>query len=442
MARGIRAPRRRARGMRLDGGAALTALALAAGVACSPATAATPATSYRCDRLASAQPPLLQGRDGWFFRPADLAEFYVPSKETLRLLGRLSGDLAARGTRLLMMPVPPRGLVASDRLDAAAGEAALFAPDEAAAEYRGLVAALTAAGIAVVNLDPVRLRAEAKPAFFLARDPRWRPEGARLAAAIASPSIGRGGGLSAYRSLAVGTGEVAGAMQGDVNRLCAGPVPSERVPLFATTPPPGSGGDTAIVVAGDELAGDTASNFAGFLAEATGRPVTSAPAAGAGADSLLAYLDSSAFAVAPPTAILWQIMAADLPRLDVAKLRRLIGAANGPCNRDGRLVAAGRATVTGSGEILRPAPGDDRGSYVRLTFDEAAPRRVTIAVDYADGAVDSVSVDSAAPLPATTTVALALSQDFSAPIAAVRLVGLTGAAVGVTTDLCRARSAS
>lgn len=430
----------RLRRQRLGRRAAFAALVAAlAGAASAPAAAAP---LYRCDGLSSAEPPLMQGLDGWFFRPTDLAELYLPSKEVLALLERLSTDLAARGTRLIMMPVPPRGLVASDRLDTSVPEEALFAPAEAAAEYRALIAALARAGVAVVDLDPGKLAAGARPGFYLARDPRWRPEGARLAATAAAAAIGPGRGDAPYRTATVGTGAVTGLLQGDVNRLCAGAVPAETVPVFNTAPPPNSGGDAAVVVAGDELVADAGANFAGFLAEAARRPVATAPAALASADGLLAYLDSSAFAVAPPPAIVWQIMAADLPRLDLVTLRRLIGAASGPCNRDGRLVAAGRAEVTGSGEILRPAPGGDRGSYVRLTFDAAAPRRFTLAVDYADGAVDAVSVEAAPTAPPTNTVAIALSEDFPAPIADIRLLGLTGPEVGVTTDLCRTRGAS
>lgn len=424
----------------------VAAIAVAAGVALAAAGSSRAAEPrYACDRLSDAAVPMTQGADGWFFRgpSTDLAEFFPLDEEAQGLLRRLSGALAARGTRLVAMPVPPRGLVASDRLDPSVPEQALYSPTDAATEYRALVEALRRAGLAVADLPPDLIRGRLGPGFYLKRDSRWTPDGARLAAEIAAASIGRPGG----RPVPIrpsGSGSVSGVMQAEINRLCGGQVPAESVALYKADAAVAPAGAPTIVVVGGDLAADSTAGFAAMLAATTGAAVIDRAIADSGATgALVAYLQSDAFAERPPAAILWQFMATDPLSVDTIALRQMIGAANGPCSSDGRLVATGSARLTGSGEVLTAPPSATAlpGASLVLTFSGDPLQRFTIEVQYQGGDADAVSIEQAPPLPVSRRIFLALSGDFTQPVERIRLIGLPEEReVAVTAELCRART--
>ena len=400
---------------------------------------------YACERLSDAMVSMTQGLDGWFFRgpSTDLAEFFPLDEEAQGLLRRLSGALAARGTRLVAMPVPPRGLVASDRLDPSVPEQALYSPGDAAMEYRALVEALRRAGLAVADLSPDLVRGRLGPGFYLKRDSRWTPDGARFAAEVAAASIARPGGRPAAVRPS-GSAPVSGVMQAEINRLCGGQVPAETVALYkaeATTVPAGA---PTIVVIGGDLAADSTAGFAPMLAARTGAVVLDRAIADSGATgALVAYLESDAFAERPPAAILWQFMATDPLSVDTIALREMVGAANGPCTGDGRLVATGSAQLTGSGDVLTAPPSATAlpGASLALTFTGEPLQRFTIEVEYQGGDADAVSIEQAPPLPLSRRIFLALSDDFTKPVERIRLIGLPDErGVAVTAELCRART--
>lgn len=431
---------------------------------------------YRCDRL-DAQATLSgedddilsQGRDGWFFRAAntDLDEFFVLDSESLGFVARLAAALRDRGTQLLLMPIPTRGLVAYDQMDASVPLQARYARRDALAEYRAYVQAFRDLGIEVVDLDPETIRGRIGPAFYLKRDLHWTPQGAKFAAQIAAADIDRLLGTGAREGRArfstrqLRIEPMTGRLQTMINQFCDDPVPAQEVTVFATTRDEGNGSTEAaeqalfgdagssgapqVVLTGTSFSATTTFNFAGFLSEALGRSVLDySVSAGGLSTSLLTYLETSDFDRDPPQVLLWEFLAYhDFPD-DAVAFRQMIAAADGTCTGTDRLIAERLTQITGNGDVIdvprdaQPVTGTD--GYIALEIPDRTVRRFTVEVEYADRDADIVTIDQAPPYESSSRFFLELSGDFSAPVRTVRVRGLPqDRTLPVTASLCRKR---
>jgi len=140
------------------------------------------------------------GRNGWFFyRPAVqyLVEPWSPEGSQVQgnafdAIISFHDDLAKRGIRLLVMPAPNKASVYPEMLTGRAGEQA--GPINTAT--RDILAKLRQAGVEILDLFEVYDRARQRagsPAYYLAQDSHWSPEGMRLAAeAVASRLVDLG----------------------------------------------------------------------------------------------------------------------------------------------------------------------------------------------------------------------------------------------------------
>jgi len=129
------------------------------------------------------------GRNGWFFyRPAVqyLVEPWSPEGgqtqgNVFDAILSFHDDLAKRGIRLLVMPAPNKASVYPEMLTGRAHANA--GPINPATLH--ILARLRQAGVEVLDLFEVydrAKRAAASPAYYLAQDSHWSPEGMRLAA--------------------------------------------------------------------------------------------------------------------------------------------------------------------------------------------------------------------------------------------------------------------
>lgn len=131
----------------------------------------------------------VRGRNGWFFyRPAVryLIEAWSPEggqnqDNVFDAIMLFHDDLAKRGIRLLVMPAPNKASVYPEMLTGRAHANA--GPINPATLH--ILAKLRQAGVEVLNLFEVYDRAKqmaGSPAYYLAQDSHWSPEGMRLAA--------------------------------------------------------------------------------------------------------------------------------------------------------------------------------------------------------------------------------------------------------------------
>jgi alginate biosynthesis protein AlgX len=447
---------------------------LAGGLAAGGTAAAEP--HYRCDRLdaqaalsGNEDDILSQGRDGWFFRAenTDLDEFFVLDGESLSYMARLGAALADRGTRLVLMPVPTRALVAYDQMDPAVPLQGRYARRDALAEYRAFVKSLGAIGLPVVDLDPESIRGRIGPAFYLKRDLHWTPQGAKFAAGLAAADIDRLLGASAadgrarFTTRQVRTEPMTGRLQSMINQYCDDPVPAQELAVFATVREGGDGGpsDSAeqalfgdagdggpqVVLAGTSFSATPAFNFPGFLSEALGRSVLDySISAGGLSTSLLSYLETSDFDRDPPAVLLWEFLAYHAFPDDAVAFRQMIGAANGTCTGTERLVAESLVEITGAGDVIAVPPGAPplvgEAGYLALEIPDRTVRRFTVEVEYADRDADIVTIDQAPPYDSSSRFFLEFSGDFSAPVKSVRVRGLPeDRALPISASICRAR---
>jgi len=438
-----------------------------------PAAAAEP--HYRCDRLVTQaeisgeeDDILSQGRDGWFFRAenTDLDEFFVLDSESLSYVARLGAALRERGTRLVLMPVPTRALVAYDQLDTSVPLQGRYARGDALAEFRAYVAAFRKAGLDVVDLDPETIRTRMGPAFYLKRDLHWTPQGAKLAAKIAAADIDRLLGAKAAEGRATfvtrqsRTEPMTGRLQTMINQFCDDRVPAQEVAVF-TTERPGSEGDGStaeqalfgdeasgapqVVLVGTSFSATPTFNFPGFLSEALGRSVFDySISAGGLSTSMLSYLETSDFDRDSPSVLLWEFLAYHPFEEDGIAFRQMIAAADGSCSGTDRLVTEARVDVTGGAELLtvsadsRPVTGT--GGYVALEIPDRTVRRFTLEFEYADRDADIVTIDQAPPYESSSRFFLQLSGDFTAPLRAVRIRGLPDdRTLSINASICRTK---
>jgi hypothetical protein len=122
---------------------------------------------------------VLMGRDGWLFYRPDLRYLVEPAEveDPLRAIVDFRDQLAARGIRLLMLPVPGKPSLYADRLTRRVNGDPVFSPT------RGLISRLRSAGVETLDLFALfeRLGSRAHP-YYLLRDTHWSGEAARIAA--------------------------------------------------------------------------------------------------------------------------------------------------------------------------------------------------------------------------------------------------------------------
>src|SRR4051812_36198194 len=169
---------------------------------------------------------LVDGRDGWLFRSAmDLTTTFEITDESLHGLKRLSEALKQRGTELVLVYQPPRGLMDPDKLTPAERKAYDF--DAAHRNYSAALERLRQGGdVIVAPLD--KLVDEHKDyEYFFRRDHHWTPSGAEHSAKVVADAIRA---LPVYESIPHKTFEThpagvlakPGTLQKIAAQLCGG----------------------------------------------------------------------------------------------------------------------------------------------------------------------------------------------------------------------------
>ena len=145
---------------------------LAIGAAALPASATQPLpqpdpdavlypSGFGCSKLhADAQTPILEGKEGVFYRVyADIRMHHPFSDRTVELLAQLSQTLAEQGTTLLFLPIPTKSQAMPGHLPEVAGHYG-YKKDVSAAVYQDIVDRLRAAGVSIRSLVQGRLDLE------------------------------------------------------------------------------------------------------------------------------------------------------------------------------------------------------------------------------------------------------------------------------------------
>ena len=231
---------------RLCSPVALSVLALLASGAAAQSTS-TPAISPECAAKLDKQAWMFAGSAGQVYYGDELSGRWMdqPWADALRLVPRfaeVAAALKARGTTLVLAPVPPRTFLEGVALDRRNATQAAFDPAGARTFYLKFGQALRAAGVPTADLLS---GASARDTFQ--RDIHWTPQGAAAAAGSVAEVIR---GLPVYPSLTrqafvtLPTGPAA-RFQSDqpviakARELCGVTLPPDRYQTQTTVPADG-----------------------------------------------------------------------------------------------------------------------------------------------------------------------------------------------------------
>lgn len=383
-------------------------LAAAAG----PATAGDPIPTNPSEPLAvcpaGIEIGLRPGLNGWIFNIADLREdFSIPS-EAAQQLARLVTALAESPTEVIVLMLPPRGLVAANVV-ARADVLPAYNPDHAEAEYRKLAQGFRDAGLTVVDiLDDARLLVATGQDYNFPRDHHPTARGAKTAAEAVARAIQAHPSSaklppSDWQTGPGGDAHVAGSRGGELAKACGLEVPEttyRRYRTKRTSEAPTSllGDEPAaqIVLVGTSNVGDEF-NLPGYLQEVLSTEVLAVRTDGGGVlGSLDAYLRSKEWAEHPPAFLVWEFYAQGLPERRpgvpdpnvAAEYAQVIGAVSGGCTDAESVWHDKLSSVKAGRSSFAPLPGGvPMAGTLHLEFDDPTVPSVGIELALSVGAV-------------------------------------------------------
>ena len=401
--------------------ALFAAIALVATAACLLAPAAHAANEPRyvvepcCDLCAQANnraayntnflesfATLVQGRDGWLFRSDDLRTTFGPDADGYKELKRLRATFTARGTVLVLVYIPPRALVHTDKLPKAVRKT--YSPDLARFSYSLTLDRFRKAGLIAPDLTQL-LREPSDPPYFFRGDHHWTPYGAQRTARIVADAVRQ---LPSYARLPkrkftterVGTLAKKGSLYKAATLLCGSGYADQYVDRFATAREGADDlfGDPEIppvTLVGTSMSeGDY--NFAGFLAEQLGVDVLNASVPGGGHGAMLQYLPSEEYQKAPPKILIWELQTNhNLSQRNF--YRQVVPMVHNGCETRPALLSK-RVELRGpksevlfnGGGKLQPLTGRDH--LIDLKFDDQSIREVEATIWYTNGSKETMNL--------------------------------------------------
>jgi len=275
--------------------------------------------AYNTEELAKNR-QLIDGQDGWLYRSDfDLNTDFAPADpEAYTDLRRFAEALRARGTELVLVYLPTRGLVLPDALTP--DQRTLYDYDAAARSYAAQLNAFRAQGIQVPDLTPLLRAPPQQDAYYFKRDRHWTPAGAQRTAQLVAETVRR---LPVYVELSkqtfttVRTGMLRknGSLQQAAAQLCRFQYSDQWVLAFNTAASSAASAAPQIALVGTSFSAEAVNyNFRGYLQEYLGVEIHNASVAGYGAEgSWLDYLASTEFQNSPPRVLLWEVPARGAP---------------------------------------------------------------------------------------------------------------------------------
>jgi alginate biosynthesis protein AlgX len=263
---------------------------------------------------------VVDGKDGWLFRSeAELIEEFGPTERGLADLRRLVRAFQSRGTRLVIVFVPSRGLMHSDQLP----DDTTFNVDLAWNAYQSALHRLRETGAIVPDLTKLRDRDDGA-AFSLRRDHHWSPDGARAVAEIVAEELLSIPDLNLpevlFRTRRSGLLSAPGTLARAVSQICDINYPQQYFPLYETIPLQvaseeddlfGEPEVPEVILIGTSFSrGARNFDFAGFLREFLRTDVINAAVAGGNYSGAMdQYLNASALHETNPKLLIWEITA-------------------------------------------------------------------------------------------------------------------------------------
>ncbi len=343
---------------------------------------------------------LIQGKDDWLFRTeVDLATKFTVDEATYADLARMVVDLRARGTQVLLIDLPPRGLLAARHL--LPRERANYDFAAALASYQQALQRFRDIGFLVPAYDQLAAQTD-DTEYYFHRDGHWTPDGARRTAELIAITLK---GSPLYASLrrgsfvtrAVGQQRHPGVLSIVAAQICGGSYPSEVVSGYSTAPsenyPFGDEPVPEITLAGTSYSASSAYHFMGFLQTALQADVLNTSIAGGSYDgALMQYLPSDAFQQHPPRLLIWEFSHPQIAAVHRTQMRRLIPLIGNGCVGKAALLASQAKLTPGAdfAEVLfnggeHLIDEKSRNLIVDLQFGDPAVKEIIGEAWYLDG---------------------------------------------------------
>ena len=357
---------------------------------------------------------IIEGQNGWLFRSqSDLKTDFVPNDDGLAMLSAFRKKLESRGSQVVLVYTPSRGLMHAAQLNGWPFEYA-----RALANYQKTLQAFRHAGFIVPPLDQLTTLANNQAdSYFFHRDIHWTPWGAQKTAELVASTVKS---LPLYQQIPDkafttqlnGVMTQTGAMQAAVSHLCSGErFPSEYRQQYQTdavTPAATSNTDSAssvlssskglgdVVLLGSSFSALSRFNFDGFLKQALGKDVTNmALSGGDNRGAWAEYLSSDAYQQHPPRLIVWEVPA-QYNMSDKSLLRQLIPLVDNGCQSKKVLMQQSQALNQGTGTDLvfnRSLIGTRASDLVMdMTISDPTVHNVQVRIWYQDGTHDEFLV--------------------------------------------------
>ncbi|WP_394558457.1 alginate O-acetyltransferase [Aquipseudomonas alcaligenes] len=261
---------------------------------------------------------LIDGQNGWLFRTKnDLRIDIGTTPQGYAQLKRFRDALKARGTELLIVFQPTKGLVVRNKLTPE--WYSKFDYETAKANYIKTIENFRKAGIWAADYSPLFDEQGKKTDFFFKDDHHWTPRGAKDTARLTAEVLKQ---IPAYADMPkkefvtkrVGILGSPGSSGEAAGKICNNSYDTEYVDRFTTEPADESSGDSLF---GDESSPDVvlvgtsnsgvAYNFAGYLEQYSGVSVMNMAVTGGGYEAaMLQLLASEEFQKNPPKVVVWE----------------------------------------------------------------------------------------------------------------------------------------
>lgn len=358
------------------------------------------------------------GNDGWIFAGLDFPALAPFDADLADAFSRLGKALAERKTELMMVVVPPRGLLAYEQAPSELMKKKRYDQTEAERNYRARLMQFEKMGIAAPDLLMALSKVDAPDKVFFRRDHHWTPFGAQLAAQAVADTVRKS---SAYVDMTKSdftliegkqvTNE--GSIETVVEKACGKDIADELYTTTLTTEKSKSAGllDDAgadIVLVGTSLSNRDerdSLNFVGALRHYIGVDIDNRAVAGGGTDtSPISYLQSEDFINAPPKLLIWE-MPANYLLSDYSKMMplfsQLIPQVKGACSDKNALakgagtlgqsatLIAGQTTVAAASDFIYIEVSDRSLTEFVLTFKGANNQDEQVAINRKTRAVNS-----------------------------------------------------
>jgi alginate biosynthesis protein AlgX len=390
---------------------------------------------------------LQQGKEGWLFRSrVDMTTSIDITDESLVELRRLASAMRARGSELVVVLQPPRGLMDSDKLGD--DQRARYDLAAARAGYAAALARIRSAGVTVPPLDSL-VNEHKGYEYFFRRDHHWTPAGAEATAKVVAATIKQMPQFADVPRMTYATRANAligkpGTLQKVASQICGGNYSMQYLTGYITeassdnaaasadallgpqakkvgnSPSGGllddkSGGGDSSGLLDDGGSADGAPqialigtsnsdakggyNFGGYLQQYIGADILNAALSGGSFDgSLLHYLPSEAYQKHPPKIVIWEMPWQNWPGADknpYKTFRQAMPLVHDGCRDRPAVLETKMPLKAGDNELLFNAGGKplQGGRYwLDLQFDDPTVKDLHAVIWYYTGQKESLKL--------------------------------------------------